>query len=98
MLRTTVVGSWPAADEFQARLKRYHQGQLPSEEAEALLRQVAARAIAQQTECGLDEHTGGETSTDCFILHFPRLLGLAPTSDRAAWDGRGTYEVIGPVS
>jgi len=98
MLRTTVVGSWPVADAFQAPLKRYHEGQLAPEQAEALLYQIAEIAIAQQQGCGLDEYTGGETWADSFILHFPKLLaGITPTSHQAAWDGRGTYQVVGPL-
>ncbi|HZO91335.1 MAG TPA: hypothetical protein VFB38_23630 [Chthonomonadaceae bacterium] len=98
MLRTTVVGSWPVANAFKDRLHRYHAGQLTPGQAEALLCEMAATAIAQQQGCGLDEYTGGETWTDCFILHFPRLLdGIAPTMNRAAWDGRGTYQVVGPL-
>ena len=97
-LRTTVVGSWPVASEFHGRMERYHQGQLAAEEAEALLREVAALAIAQQQECGLEEYTGGETWADSFILHFPKLLtGIAPTNDTAAWDGRGNYQFTGPL-
>ena len=98
MLRTTVVGSWPIAPEFEGRMKQYHQGHLSPEEAEALLREAAALAVAQQRECGLDEYTGGETWADTFILHFPKLLtGIAPTADTAAWDGHGSYQVVGPL-
>src|SRR5438132_949361 len=98
MLRTTVVGSWPVASEYKDRMKHYYQGQLTPKQAEALLRETAGIAIAQQQKCGVDEYTGGETWADNFILHFPKLLtGLAPTSNRGAWDGRGTYEVVGPL-
>ena len=97
-VRNTVVGSWPVAAEFRDRMEQYHRGQLASEEAETLLREVAALAIAQQQDCGLEEYTGGETWADSFILHFPKLLtGIAPTADTAAWDGRGNYQSTGPL-
>jgi 5-methyltetrahydropteroyltriglutamate--homocysteine methyltransferase len=99
MIQTTVVGSWPPAPEFVDGLTRYFRRQLDGDEAEDLLRSAAAVAIRQQRECGLDEYTGGETSADSFILHFPRVLaGIAPTEDRQAWDGRGAYRVVGPLS
>lgn len=99
MLRTTVVGSWPMADEFEDQMKQYHQGQLTSQQAEILLGEVARVAIAQQQECGLDEYTGGETWADSFVLHFPTMLsGITPTTDRDAWGGRGSYESVGPLS
>jgi 5-methyltetrahydropteroyltriglutamate--homocysteine methyltransferase len=99
MIRTTVVGSWPVADEFAGQIQRYHEGRLTAVEAEALLTEVAARAIAQQRQCGLDEYTGGETWADNFILHFPKLIsGIVPTSNTEAWDGRGTFEVVGPLA
>lgn len=98
MIRTTVVGSWPPAAEFTPALEAYHQGEVPSDEAEPLLRQVAAQAIAEQCACGLHEYTGGETSADTFILHFPTCLtGIEPTADREAWGNRGTYRVVGPI-
>ena len=98
MLRTTVVGSWPVDDRFRESMGRYHRGELSGDEGEALLREVAAVAIAQQVACGLDEHTGGETSVDHFILDFPhRLAGVEPIGDTGAWYGRGTYRVVGPV-
>ena len=97
-VRTTVVGSWPVADELQGPMEQYHQGKLASEEAETLLRKVAALAIAQQQGCGLDEYTGGETWADTFIFHFPKLLtGIAPTADTAAWDGHGSFYSTGPL-
>jgi 5-methyltetrahydropteroyltriglutamate--homocysteine methyltransferase len=96
MIRTTVVGSWPPAPEFADALQRYHHGNFPAHEAEQLLQEVASIAIAQQRACGLDEHTGGETSADTFILHFPRVLsGIEPTDDHAAWGSRGTYRLVG---
>lgn len=98
MIRTTVVGSWPPAAEFVPALEVYHQGGLHSEESEPLLRQVAAQAIAEQCACGLHEYTGGETSADTFILHFPACLtGIEPTEDRESWGDRGTYRVVGPI-
>ena len=97
-MRTTLVGSWPAEDRFAADLARYHRGELSSGAAEALLTHIAAVAIAQQRECGVDQITGGETSTDSFILHFPRLLsGIVPSSNITAWDGRGTYTLVGAI-
>jgi 5-methyltetrahydropteroyltriglutamate--homocysteine methyltransferase len=97
-IRTTVVGSWPPDEAYQDRLRLYHRGALSSNEAEMLLHEVAAQAIAQQKACGLDEYTGGETWADSFILHFPRwLTGITPTGDHQAWEGRGTYRVIGPL-
>ena len=99
MIRTTVVGSWPPAAEFIPALEAYHQGQLAADEIEVLLRQVARQAIAEQCLCGLHEYTGGETSADTFILHFPApLTGIEPTEDREAWGNRGTYRVVGPLA
>lgn len=96
MLRTTVVGSWPPEARFYDALEHFHGGEVAA--PEPLLRAVAQVAIAQQCACGLDEYTGGETSADTFILHFPAgFTGLERTEDRAAWGGRGTYRVIGPV-
>ncbi len=98
MIRTTVVGSWPPAAEFIPALEAYHQGELAPHETEPLLRQVAAQAITEQCACGIHEYTGGETSADTFILHFPACLtGIEPTEDREAWGNRGTYRVIGPI-
>ena len=99
MIRTTVVGSWPPAAEFIPALEAYHQGQLPPNETEPLLQQVAAQAIAEQCACGLHEYTGGETAADTFILHFPACLtGIEPTADREAWGNRGAYRVVGPLA
>jgi len=99
MIRTTVVGSWPPAAEFIPTLEAYHQGQLPATEAEPLLQRVAAIAIAEQCACGLHEYTGGETSADTFILHFPGCLtGVERTEDTEAWGGRGAYRVVGPIA
>ncbi len=96
MIRTTVVGSWPPAQTFAEELQRYHHGALPAHEVESFLKEVAATAIQQQRACGLDEYTGGETSADSFILHFPRVLsGIEPTENRKAWDNRGTYRLVG---
>jgi 5-methyltetrahydropteroyltriglutamate--homocysteine methyltransferase len=98
MLRTTVVGSWPPEERFRSALALYFRGQMDGPESESLLKEVAAVAIAQQQACGLDEYTGGETSADSFILHFPRFLtGIEPTDQRDAWDGRGSYAVVGPL-
>jgi methionine synthase II (cobalamin-independent) len=86
MLRTTVVGSWPPEERYRAPLALYFSGQMDQSESETLLKEVAAVAIAQQQACGLDEYTGGETSADSFILHFPRLLtGIKPTDQLDAW-------------
>lgn len=98
MIRTTVVGSWPPAQIFADGLQRYHHGDLSPHQAEEFLKEVAAIAIEQQRSCGLDEYTGGETSADYFILHFPRVLsGIEPTENRKAWDDRGTYRLTGPL-
>ena len=98
MIRTTVVGSWPPAAEFIPALEAYHQGELAPHETEPLLRQVAAQAITEQCACGIHEYTGGETSADTFILHFPACLtGVEATADREAWGNRGTYRVIGTI-
>ena len=95
---TTVVGSWPPDPSYPLDLARYHRGELASEQAEPLLIALAQQAIAQQRRCGLDEITGGETSADSFILHFPRVLsGIAPTHNTNAWDGRGTFRIVGPI-
>src|SRR6266851_10135914 len=98
MLRTTVVGSWPTEERYRSALALYFRGQMDGPEAESLLKEVAAVAIAQQQACGLDEYTGGETSADSFILHLPRLLpGVEPTDQLDAWGGRGSYAVIGSL-
>ena len=98
MIRTTVVGSWPPAEQFADALQRYHHGDLPPQATEQFLREVASTAIVQQCACGLDEYTGGETSADSFILHFPRVLsGIEPTENHKAWDDRGSYRVVGPL-
>jgi 5-methyltetrahydropteroyltriglutamate--homocysteine methyltransferase len=98
MIRTTVVGSWPPEERNRSPLARYFRGQMGEPESESLLKEVAAVAIAQQQACGLDEYTGGETSADSFILHFPRLLtGIEPTDQLDAWGGRGSYSITGPL-
>ena len=98
LIRTTVVGSWPPAAAFWPTLDAYHAGQLAPAEAEPLLQRVAAVAIAEQCACGLHEYTGGETSADNFILHFPACLtGVERTENSEAWGGRGTYRVVGPL-
>lgn len=98
MIRTTVVGSWPPAEEFAEALQQYHQGEMESDLQHDFLSEVAELAIDQQCLCGLDEYTGGETSSDYFILHFPKCLsGVEPTENREAWDGRGTYRVVGEI-
>lgn len=98
IIRTTVVGSWPPDEAYDDRLRLYHRGLLSAEEGEILLCEVAALAIAQQKACGLDEYTGGETSADYFILHFPRWLsGISPAADHQGGKGWGTYHVTGPL-
>lgn len=98
LIRTTVVGSWPPAAAFWPTLDAYHAGQLAPAEAEPLLQRIAAVAIAEQCACGLHEYTGGETSADSFILHFPTCLtGVERTENTEAWGGRGTYRVVGPL-
>src|ERR1700730_10008518 len=74
MLRTTVVGGWLTEERHRAALALYLRGHRDERESESLLKEVAAAAIAQQQACGLNEYTGGETSADSFILHFPRFL------------------------
>jgi 5-methyltetrahydropteroyltriglutamate--homocysteine methyltransferase len=97
-VRTTLVGSWPVEHRFAADLARYHRGNLSGGAAEALLTDAAAVAIAQQRQCGVNEITGGETSADSFILHFPRLLsGIVRSPNVTAWDERGTYTLVGPI-
>ena len=97
-MRTTVVGSWPPEARYAAELTRYYRGELDNGSAEKLVTDVASAAIAQQRVCGVDEITGGETSADSFILHFPHLLsGIAPSENTAAWDGRGTFQITGPI-
>jgi 5-methyltetrahydropteroyltriglutamate--homocysteine methyltransferase len=97
-VRTTLVGSWPVEDRFAADLARYHRGELSGGATEALLTDVAAVAIAQQRQCGVDQITGGETSADTFILHFPSLLsGIVRSPNTTAWDGRGTHTLVGPI-
>jgi len=97
-MRTTLVGSWPAEVRYQSDLVRYHRGELDHDTAERLLVEVATVAIGQQRACGVDEITGGETSADSFILHFPRVLsGIVASGNTAAWDGRGTYRIIGQL-
>ncbi|MEZ4659115.1 MAG: hypothetical protein R2911_16240 [Caldilineaceae bacterium] len=96
MIRTTVVGSWPPEDRFRGALAHYLRGTLTAGDHEQLLCDVAEVAIQQQKACGLDEYTGGETSADSFILHFPKYLtGIEPTANTDAWDGRGDYRIVG---
>jgi 5-methyltetrahydropteroyltriglutamate--homocysteine methyltransferase len=98
-MRTTLVGSWPPEARYRADLARYYRGELDDDTAERLLTDVATVAIAQQRACGVDEMTGGETSADSFILHFPRVLsGIVPSENTTAWDGRGTFRIVGPIS
>ena len=97
-MRTTVVGSWPPEARYATELAGYHRGELDNSAAETLLTKLATIAIAQQRACGLDEITGGETSADSFILHFPRVLsGVARSENTAAWAGRGTFRIVGPL-
>ncbi len=98
MIRSTVVGSWPAEDRYQAGLQQYFQGELAPEEAEKLLSAAAGEAIRQQRDCGLVEYTGGETSADSFILHFPRVFTGLELIDPTAWYSRGAYQIVGEVS
>src|SRR5438128_1558270 len=98
MMRTIVVGSWPPEERYQAPLAFYFSGQMNQRQSQTLLKEVAAVAIAQQQACRLDEYTGGETSADSFILHFPRVLtGIKPTDEFDAWGGHGSYYVTGPL-
>jgi methionine synthase II (cobalamin-independent) len=98
-LRIAVVGSWPPEDRFRPELQRYFRGELAERDADELLRAVAAVAISQQRGLALDVYTGGETSTDSFVLHFARRLsGVRPSSDPEAWDGRGAYEVVDTIA
>lgn len=99
MIRTTVVGSWPPDPQFSEELEQFHKGELVGFQHQELLCNVASIAIEQQCACGLDEYTGGETSADYFILHFPKCLsGVEPTDDHEAWGGRGTYRVTGVLT
>lgn len=98
MIPTTVVGSWPPDPQFYEALEQYHKGELVGFLHHELLCNVATIAIEQQHACGLDEYTGGETSADYFILHFPKCLsGVEATEDHEAWGGRGTYRVVGKI-
>ena len=73
-LRTTVVGSWWKHDEDAVELARFHRGELDPAAGEELLGRMAARAIAEQRELGLDEWTGGEYFADNFVDHMQRVL------------------------
>jgi 5-methyltetrahydropteroyltriglutamate--homocysteine methyltransferase len=98
MVRTTVVGSWPPETQFKQGLQSYFAGDLSTSDIETLLKDAASSAIAQQKRCGLDEYTGGETSADMFILHFPKYLsGIERTNNAEAWDGRGEYRLVGEI-
>ena len=66
-MRTTLVGTWPTDPRFHADLARYRNGLLDDIAGESHLRQLAAVAIDQQRSCGVNQITGGETSTDSFI-------------------------------
>jgi methionine synthase II (cobalamin-independent) len=97
-MRTTLVGSWPPSPRFVPDLGRYHSGLLDPACSELLLGEVAAIAMAEQRTCGVDQITGGETSSDNFILHFPRMLsGIVPSENVTAWDGRGMFEIVGTL-
>lgn len=98
MIRTTVVGSWPADEQFKEGLEKFFSDRLTLAEAEKLLCEVASVAITQQKKCGLDEYTGGETSADTFILHFPKYIsGIELTENVDAWGGRGEYHIVGEI-
>ena len=98
MIRTTVVGSWPPETKFKQGLQNYFAGDLSSSDVETLLNDAASVAITQQKNCGLDEYTGGETSADMFILHFPNYFsGIERTNNVEAWDGRGEYRLVGDL-
>jgi methionine synthase II (cobalamin-independent) len=73
-VRTTVVGSWWPLEEYEEDLRRYHRGELSTEEGERALTGAAAQAIEEQRELGLDEWTGGEYFTEDFIMHIVRKL------------------------
>ena len=98
MIRTTVVGSWPPESRFQKELMAYFQSDLRAQRPSQLLDEVAQIAIEQQKACGLNEYTGGETSADSFILHFPKYFtGIERTDNEDAWDGRGEYLIVGEL-
>ncbi|MEM7117286.1 MAG: hypothetical protein AAF614_32935 [Chloroflexota bacterium] len=98
MIRTTVVGSWPPEEKYQQALTAYFQGDLAAQQESNFLLDVASAALAQQKACGLDEYTGGETSADSFILHFPKYFsGIERTGDEDAWDGRGDFLIVGEL-
>lgn len=73
-LRTTVTGSWWPLDDYDSELRRYHAGELESEEGDALLKRAATEAIQQQRDLGLTEWTGGEYGSYEFIEHMQRML------------------------
>jgi len=73
-VRTTVVGSWWKHEGDAEELARYHRGELSPQAGEELLSRLAARAIAEQRELGLDEWTGGEYFADNFVDHMQRVL------------------------
>ena len=98
-LRTTVIGSWPHEDHFQPALERYFRGELAPPAAEELLRAVAAVAIDQQRGVGLAVYTQvvrpPRTRSSCTSR--AGCPACVPTSNAAAWDGRGTHQVVGSV-
>jgi 5-methyltetrahydropteroyltriglutamate--homocysteine methyltransferase len=102
-LRTTVVGSWWPLQEFEQDLRRYHNGELGAEEAEALLNRCATQGIREQTDLGLTEWTSGEYFCDEFILHLVnRLAGIEivdPGEDHPFdYDDMASARVVGEIS
>src|SRR5713226_4172823 len=101
MLRTTAIGSWPPAQRSQVSARAFSARRRTTVTPSRSSPKSPLWASRNSTH-GLNEHTGGETSADSacpvvrggtwVILHFPRFLkGIAPTDQREAWDGRGSY-------
>lgn len=101
-LRTTLVGSWWPYEDSYDDLRRYHRGELPTEQGEALLRDLATKAIAEQRALGFDEWTGGEYFCDSFIVHLRKqLTGVEivtePEVDEFDYDDLGSARIVGEL-
>jgi methionine synthase II (cobalamin-independent) len=101
-IRTSVVGSWWIHPENEEDLARHFAGKLTPAESEALLTRAAAKAIKEQRDVGLDDWSGGEYHTNCYICHLYRhLTGLEVIkqgeSTISDYDDFTTAKVVGKI-
>ena len=101
-LRTTVTGSWWPAVGHEDRLLEMHRQGIDPDARESLLRDCAARAIAEQRDLGLTEWTGGEYFTDEFLNHMQaKLTGIeidvASKKELFDYDDFAHANITGPI-